>query len=433
MDAVSRPRPHAGQRLFLLGVATILTFAAASYTQKAVRNRSAFLRWREQVLQIDQRTDIYQRFQYPNPPIMAMILRPLASIEPPWAGALGWFALKVAMAILSLGMIFRLIESDGAPFPPWAKALAVLLSLRPIVGDLTHGNVNILILFLVTAALFAFHHRRDWLCGVLLALAICCKVTPLLFVPYFLWKRQWKVVAAAAVGMGLFLFVVPSLFLGWDENQNQLRSWTNQMILPFMRDGVVSSEHPNQSLPGVVHRLLTHSPSFSAYPGNIYTPTEYHNVADISHDGARWLLRGTQGTFLLAMILLCRAPRCERGGWRLAAEFAFVLVGMLIFSERTWKHHAVTLALPFAVLIYALAVLPLNRTWRIALISALVTALTLMLSASGLLSTRGADLAQVYGVYLWAFLILLGAIVTLLALRRQGDNRSMIHLPSTSR
>ena len=46
---------------------------------------------------------------------------------------------------------------------PWAKGLAVLLSLRPIEGDLVHGNVNLLILFLIVASLYAYCRRRDGL------------------------------------------------------------------------------------------------------------------------------------------------------------------------------------------------------------------------------------------------------------------------------
>ena len=103
---------------------------------------------------------------------------------------------------------------------------------------------------------------------------------------------------------------------------------------------------------------------------------------------------------------------------------------MLIFSERTWKHHCVTLALPFAVLLYGLATQPLSKTMRTILIAALAISMALMLSSSGLVGTRAADLAQVYGVYLWAFIILLAACV-LAGLH--GDKRSMIHLPPTSR
>src|SRR5438067_2018606 len=77
MDGRSIPPFAAGRRWFWLALLGVLAIAATTYTHKALRNRSAFLRWRAQVLQIDQGTDIYQRFQYPNPPIMALLLRPL--------------------------------------------------------------------------------------------------------------------------------------------------------------------------------------------------------------------------------------------------------------------------------------------------------------------------------------------------------------------
>src|SRR5262249_7033679 len=170
-------------------VGRMLLFAAASaqYTAKVLdlrdgrQDRSAILRWREQLLQLDSGENIYQRFTYPNPPIMALMLRPLAEL-PPLAGALVWYYLKVAMALYAFAAVFRLVEERGRPFPPWAKALTVLVSLRPILGDLTHGNVNLFILFLVVAALDSFRRGWDELAGGLIALAIACKVTPALFV-----------------------------------------------------------------------------------------------------------------------------------------------------------------------------------------------------------------------------------------------------------
>jgi hypothetical protein len=387
--------------------------------------RSAFLRWRDQILQLET-VDIYRAYQYPNPPIMALMLRPLAKLEP-LTGALLWFFLKVSMALLSLAAVFRLIETETQPFPPWAKAVAALLSLPPIIGDLSHGNVNILILFLTIGALYAWRRGYDLLAGITLALAICCKVTPALFVPYFLWKRQWKLVAGCGVGLGLFLFEIPGAALGWHENLARLESWTAQMVSPFVLHGVVTSEHPNQSLPGLVHRLLTHSPSFCDYPNDVYTPTEYHNVANIGKEGARWLIRGAQTLFAVLVLLSCRAAMKPRGGWQLATEFAIVLVGMLLFSERTWKHHSVTLMLPLAVLVYALAVLPLSKLARVGLIAALTFSMALMLSAGSILSVRAADLAQVYGAYTWAYLLLLGTLIACgFAVRKiQGDSRSL--------
>lgn len=413
MDAPVMTARRIDWRRWLLP-AVLIVFAAVSvqYAFKALRHRSAFVRWREQILQLET-GHIYERYNYPNPPIMALILRPLAEL-PPLTGALIWFYLKAGMALWSLWAVFRMIERGGTQFPLWAKALATMLSLRPLIGDLQHGNVNILILFLVIAALYAYCCNRDLLCGLLLALAISCKVTPLLFLPYFAWKRQWRVLLASAAGLGLFLVVIPGLFLGFRENLDQLLDWARVMVLPFVKDGLVTAEHHNQSLPGVVYRLLTHSPSFVAYPNGTLEPVEFHNLADIGVAGAKWIVRGCQALFALVVVRTCRTPRVERGGWRLCAEFALVLVGMLIFSERTWKHHCVTLMLPFGVLAYVSATQTRTMFARIMLGALLVTVIALMLTASGMLPERAADLAMVYGPYLWAFLLLVAALATVL-------------------
>src|SRR5258708_20306112 len=127
--AVSRRRT--GQRLFVLALLLLFTAVAAQYTYKIKDNlhRSAFLRWREQILQLES-VDIYRAYQYPNPPIMALMLRPLAELEP-LTGALLWFFLKVSLALLSLAGAFRLTETQPAPFPPCAKPSPPILILPP--------------------------------------------------------------------------------------------------------------------------------------------------------------------------------------------------------------------------------------------------------------------------------------------------------------
>ncbi len=411
------------ERWIVLGL--VLFFAAWSipYTIKASEQRSAIVRWSNQIQQVDEE-DIYERYDYPNPPIMALVLWPLAQL-PPLAGALCWFYLKVGMVLLSLHWIFRLVEKHEQPFPPWAKVLAALLSLRPIMGDLSHGNVNLFILFLVVAALYLFHRGQDLRAGILLALAICCKVTPALFVPYLAWKRAWRALAGCGLGLALFLFVIPSAVLGPARNWQDLHSWVERMVLPYVRDGVVTSKHSNQSLPGLVYRLTTESPSFCSYEGEKYVPTEFDNFASLSPDTAQWIVKGCMGLFALAVVLVCRTALGERRGWRLAAEFSLILLGMLLFSERTWKTHCVTLAMPFAVLSYCLATCRASPGLRAYLIGTLVLAVVLMASTStGLLDRPAAKMAQVYGAYVWCYLILAVALGVLLTRRALQEMRA---------
>jgi hypothetical protein len=422
MSTLPYPAPATPARRGAFVAALLLLFAGVSvhYSVKAVQHRSAFVRWQNQVLAMDEGADIAKQFNYPNPPVMAVLLLPLAAL-PPLAGALSWFYLKVVMTLLAIHWVIRLVEEPGRPFPAVAQALTVLLSLRPILGDLEHGNINLFILFLVVAALTAFRSRRDLTGGVLLGLAISCKVTPALFIPYLAWKRAWRSLAGVALGLALFLWpgVVPSVRLGYAENQRQLVSWYEEMVRPFVVEGKVTSDHPNQSLPGLAYRLLTASPSFSTYVDNIYTPTEYDNFLSLEPAHARWLIKGCMALFALAVVMTCRTPDGGRQGWRVSAEYSLIVIGMLLFSERTWKHHCVTLLLPFAVLCYYVTAYRTSKTLARSLVAVLVATAVLMASTSTVFDKEFAKQAQVYGAYTVAHILLAATLIVLL---RRSDS-----------
>jgi hypothetical protein len=404
-------------------VAVLLLFfvgLSVQYSYKALANRSAIVRWQPQLMSLEAGEDISGRYNYPNPPMMAVLLYPLAKLGQlhPLAAALTWFYLKVGLTLLVFRWVFRFVADAGRPFPPWAQALTVLLSIRPIVGDLQHGNVNLFILFLVVAALAAFSRRRDFLAGLLLALAIACKLTPALFIPYFLWKRAWRCLAGCVVGILLFLCpgVVPGGLLGFEENQQQLASWYREMVRPYVVENKVQAKHSNQSLVGLVFRLTTHSPSFAEYDfaQERYVPLAYANVISLEPTQAKAIVLVCEVLFGALVFWRCRAAREVRRGWRLSAEYAVVLLGMLLFSERTWKHHCVILVLPFAVLCYHLAI-EARRSARMWIIAVLGVVTLLLSTTSTDLLDEFAKQAQVYGAYVFAFLGLLGALFGLLS------------------
>lgn len=452
--------PRRARSLFFALLAVVVLLASAKYAAKiskpndnGERSRSAFLRWREMINGVFAGENIYVGAnEYPNPPIMAVLLRPFAAL-PPAAGAMGWFAFKVLLAALAAVWSFRLasggsrlpVSSPDAnstaenrgPVPParldLARAAAIVLCLPALLGDLSHNNVNIFILFLVAGCLEAFRRRLDTLAGLTLALAIACKVTPLLFVGYFAWKRCWRLLAATLVGLTLWLAVVPGLTFGWDRNRELLSGWYELMVARPLLKGEITSEHPNQAVTGFVYRLFTHSPSYVVYlktpEGDIPAPGEYHNLADVGRPAAWVVVKALTAAFALAVVVLCRWPvhraADARSGWRFAAECGLICMGMLLFSERTWKHHAVVLLLPLAALTFALATGELPR--RVHAFGVFALALSFLLTAGpGLLPGRGNDLAMVYGTHTVAFALLTAAISLCLAcgLRRPcGSDR----------
>jgi hypothetical protein len=438
--------PVRWRAVLFAALAVVLAVATYKHVEKArdldrngQQTKTAFLRWRNQIQGLEAGQNIYRLYKYPNPPIQALILYPFTEL-PQLAGSLVWFFLKAGMAAVALVWTFRLV----GPMPWWAKAAAVALSLHAILGDLSHGNVNIFIAFLVIGAMEA--HRRGWdlTAGLVLALSIACKVTPALFLPYFGWKAVWsayaasregrpvfaaawtgggKLLAGATVGLGLWLAIVPGAVLGWDRNAELLESWYGEMVRPFLVEGKVTPEHANQSIPGVVHRLLTNEPSDFAYDEDGQAvPKTYHNLTDVGPNAAQWVTRGCQAAWVLAVVLLCRAavtsPASRRGMW-VAAEYSLVVLGMLLFSERTWKHHGVTLMLPFAVLLAVTATRSAAPGLRWFVGSVLVASGALILIPSAL-GRDGQDLALTYGTHTAAFLLLTAAVCAVMGSERAG-------------
>jgi hypothetical protein len=184
------------------------------YTFVKGEKRSAFNRWRPQVEALWAGEDIYQRYAFPTPPIMAMVLTPFMLL-PGKAAMVSWFAFKAALTGLCFGWLFRAVRRAHLSLPQWIEVVALGVAITPIVGDLLHGNVNLWILFLVVAAWVAFQSGRDGLCGWALALAIACKVTPGLLLVYFMWKRAGRVVAHTVLGLAFWLVVLPGGILGF--------------------------------------------------------------------------------------------------------------------------------------------------------------------------------------------------------------------------
>ena len=431
------------RRVIAVSAAVLIVLAlAASYhryekiitelSRDGTYTRSAILRWRPQLEALNRGEDIYRNYQYPNPPIMALILRPMLAL-PLFAHATFWFFTKVGLAAVGFLWVLRLAAPLGHRLKFAPAALVVVLAIHPISGDLAHGNVNIFIAFLVFASLELLRRRLDLAAGVLLALAIACKVTPLLFLPYFAWKvilavwearreqqslfpAAWRgggaILAGVVLGLVIWTILVPGLALGFEFNQRLLGSWYTAMVKPFVVEGKVTSEHANQSIPGVVYRLLTHEPSDLVYDemGNP-EPAEYSNIASIGPVAAKWVIRVVQMLFVLVVVWLGRANLVrERQGVRIVCECAFVALGMLLFSERTWKHHATTTALPYAALVAGWVFGELTRLQRWLVLCG-GTASTVLMTGPALFRDKAVqDACLVYGTHTAAFLILLATV-----------------------
>lgn len=386
--------------------------AAVVYAAKAADDRSAFIRWRKQVLEFVHGTNIYDKYFFPNPPLMPLSLYPLMAL-PKVTGAVVWFGLKVMMVAVSAWLCLRMVARPDAsardevaswlrnlrnltiqtfrpraklppaeipphPIPSWVQLAIVVLSLRPILSDLHHGNNNILILFLVVGSLAAWRAGYDVLAGLLLALSVTYKVTPALIGLYYLYKRSWRTVFASAVGMGLFLLVVPSLFLGPSFNWLSLTTWWHRILRPYVESDVAGVQEINQSMIGVVMRILTRQVGTERYSVQL----QHLHLFSLDPRAVVLALKAASVAMLGLLAWLCRTKADRRDDPRLLGEFALVVLVMLFVSERSWKHHYVTVLLPFTYLAYRAFDPRVSRGARAAIGGALVLSSLLMATTS---------------------------------------------------
>ena len=393
--------------------ALLLVVAACWYAKKASDGNSAFVRWREQVrLFWFDGVNIWDKQMFPNPPIVPISMLPLMLLPTIVGGAMLWFILKAGLAALSARACFRMIgDGQARAFPPWGEGVVLLLSLRPILSDLHHGNNNLIILALIVATLSAWRKGYDVLAGLALGLAITYKVTPALFVLYFAYKQSWRTVVSTCLGVGIFLLIAPSLVIGPAFNGVCLHMWWHRILSPFVAGHEMTGQEINQSMVGVLARLFT-------------KPIERTDRYDMLFDD-RYLMALDPGTvariakgisvaMLGLLAFLCRTKVRRRDDPRLLGEFSLVVLTMLIVSERSWKHHFVTVLLPYTYLVWQVLKLKRFSRPRLALVGCLIASAFLMATTSSEVGgvfggPQGHKRAQFYGMFLWAGVVLYAA------------------------
>lgn len=339
------------------------------------RPRSALGRWIEDLKAAKAGEDPYgYGHWFPYPPTVLVLLYPLTFMPLSAAGAI-FAAAKIAAVIAAACFAVAALHRDDHPVRLGVFLVAALFSAGPVISDIQHGNINVFVLLTLTACWYAWTIRRDVLAGLLLALAITIKITPALLLLYFLYRRQWRLTAAAAIGLVLFALVLPALVFGPARNTDLLVAWFDMLAAPYVLHGYITDAVINQSLPGVLVRWfrmtgfvpledLSVEESFAWGTEHMTRPATLTGVI---------VLRGAGLTLLALLAWLCRSPLRDRRDPRLALECALVLLAMLLLSERTWKHHMVTLLFVYLALWHVLVSWPFSKPFT----AAFVTGLTL--------------------------------------------------------
>jgi len=279
--------------------------------------------------------------RYLYPPTLALLMQPFLLVSP-YAASLCWFFVNVGLVFL--GVAFLLRQSDLRDHRMRAALLLLPVVFTPVLMTLYLGQVNILIFMLIVLVWLAFVGGQRYTSGGVLALAVWIKLWPIILIAYFVWKREWKVVSGALIG--LLLIGVLTFALAGD---GQTISFFREKLPEISRGTEPGIDHLNQSIPGVFAKMFA--------PRSNYVQPLIQNPI-LAQQGSRLAALLLIG----ATILLSSRPIVLKDREQFSIEFMMVVIAAMLITGRLFESN-LTLLLPAYFFIAAKLQRERSTTW----------------------------------------------------------------------
>jgi alpha-1,2-mannosyltransferase len=279
---------------------------------------------------------------YPYMPTAAMYFSLLALVD----RSIG-LAMRYTAAIICLWLtcvLFHRMIRDR--FKELAQAnlilsiISVALAGQFILYDLDDGGPHTILMGILIGSVYAVWKGREKLGAMWFGLAIALKVTPGLFLPFFIWKRQWRLALYTAVATACWI-ILPMVWMGpasWWAHQ---QTWT-QVAAGSAVGYKTPYAHINEDnirnsgiQPALMRYLVTLSPD---HPLRQNDPG-YVAILDLPPAYARILATLAAIGLLIGFCWCTRQPYRGPGDPDWPRECSAALLLVLFLSPLTWIQH----------------------------------------------------------------------------------------------
>jgi hypothetical protein len=258
-----------------------------------------------------------------HPPASILLALPFGSLGYEDA-QFAWNLATLPLFVVSLVLVFRELR---IPYPPQAilPTLALGLICYPLFTQIAQGQLNFVLVFLITVAWAADRRGYSGWAGAAVGAAAAVKLFPAFLFLYFVCTRRWRAVVAGGVvflalnGAALALFGVEAF-----------RTYVTEVV-PSVSGYV--TDRRNASLTGFWLRMLTPEARVNA-------------LADAPLAGR--IIANVLGVAITAVTAWVCWRAADTG--RRDRAFAATVLAMLLVSPITWPHYFVLLPVPLAVL-----------------------------------------------------------------------------------
>jgi hypothetical protein len=230
---------------------------------------------------------------------------------------------------LLIPIAFALRSISGQPL---RRIALIMCSCFPLHRNLLFGQYYILLLAMIVFGCWAYVHRRYALAGSLVALAAATKIFPVVFLFYFLRKKNWTALAASLCALAIMAAISLQVF-GWSMHRTYL-----EVVLPATLRGEALPPYTlaSSSISTLLHRLFIYEPQWNPHP--------WVNLPLLAVS-----LQSVLQMFVLApSLLLVRAGRT--GATRITLEWSALIAATLAISTVPASYNFTLLIFPAVVL-----------------------------------------------------------------------------------
>jgi hypothetical protein len=273
------------------------------------------------------------------PPLFGFMMIPFVFL-PMWLRNVLWYAMLIGCTFGSFRLAESLVcQSLGIQFDKQEltrfRLVSFALVLNFVLADLENQAYDVLVLLFLLIGLIGLTREKPIWSVIGFGLGAALKATPLLFFPYILFRKGWKLFTLCVLCY-LTLSLLPDLFLSVEDGLttyygNWIRQVALQPFFPGDSGGMgrfwEGENNLNQSLRAFVYRI-----TLGMHIQQHFTPVLY----------------GVYGLCLLYMLwVFSRSFKLQN---YVVLDGSLLIIGMLLLSPMSSKSHFVVLMLPFMVI-----------------------------------------------------------------------------------
>jgi hypothetical protein len=262
------------------------------------------------------------------PPIVAIFFIPLSLFSYQDA-QLVWFILNQLFLIFAFLFLILSFNSDNKLIYIVA-ALVLSFSFAPLYRTLTAGQLNLLMLFLLSLVWYFYARKMPVGAGLVLAIATLLKLFPGLLILFFIWKKEYRV-AISAIAVVVILVLLSLAIQGGQLYQDYgtlltQMSYGQSTWSQFQQRFDV--EPANQSFHALVLRL------FSANP--VTSPI-------VDSPGLAKILSALFSIVIIIITFWVTYPKKNKkiSLQTLQTDFSLFLLTALLIPSLLWDHYLV--------------------------------------------------------------------------------------------